>query len=161
MLITADVTEAEVENLSRGDKVAGATSTGLEIYGTLTFISKQSDPVTRTYQLEITVDNSDYHLRSGLTSTLSISLDEVYAQRVSPALFTLNDQGVFGLRLVDKDNRVEFRAVQVIEDSNDGAWVTGLPRTVSLITVGQEYVLAGQTIDPLYPHDTGSDSVQP
>ena len=161
MLITADVTEAEVENLSRGDKVAGATSTGLEIYGTLTFISKQSDPVTRTYQLEITVDNSDYHLRSGLTSTLSISLDEVYAQRVSPALFTLNDQGELGLRVVEEDNRVGFHAVKVIEDTDQGVWVTGLPRTAALITVGQEYVLAGQTIDPQYPQDTAADSVQP
>ena len=162
MLITADVTEAEVENLSLGDKVAGATSTGLKIDGTLTFISKQSDPVTRTYQVEITVDNSDYHLRSGLTSTVRISLDEVYAHRVSPALFTLNDQGEFGLRLVEENNRVGFLAIKVIEDSDQGVWVTGLPRTVSIITVGQEYVLAGQAIDPLYPQAaTASDSVQP
>ena len=161
MLITADVTEAEVENISLGDRVTGATSTGLAIEGILTFIGKQSDLVTRTYQVEITVDNSDYHLRSGLTSTVRISLDEVFAHRVSPALFTLNDQGEFGLRLVEKDNRVKFRAVQIIEDSDNGVWVTGLPRTVSLITVGQEYVLAGQTIDPLYPQNSGSESAQP
>lgn len=161
MLITADVTEAEVENLSDGDRVKGSTSTGLEINGSLTFIGKQSDPVTRTYPVEITVDNSDYHLRSGLTSTVRISLDEVYAHRVSPALFTLNDQGEFGLRLVEEGNRVGFRAIEVIEDTDQGVWVTGLPRTVTLITVGQEYVLAGQTIDPLYPQDTASDSVQP
>ena len=161
MLITADVTEAEVENLSQGDKVAGATSTGLEIDGTLTFVGKQSDPVTRTYPVEITVDNSDYHLRSGLTSTVRISLDEVSAHLVSPALFTLNDQGEFGLRVVEEDNRVGFVAIKVIEDADQGVWVTGLPRTVSLITVGQEYVLAGQSIDPLYPQSTDSDSVQP
>ena len=100
-------------------------------------------------------------LRSGLTSTVRISLDEVFAHRVSPALFTLNDQGELGLRLIEKENRVEFRAIKVIEDSDRGVWVTGLPRTVSLITVGQETVLAGQTIDPLYPQDTVSDSVQP
>ena len=86
MLITADVTEAEVENLSPGDAVSGATSTGLKIEGILTFIGKQSDPVTRTYPVEITVDNSDYVLRSGLTSTVRISLDEVYAHLVSPVL---------------------------------------------------------------------------
>ena len=161
MLITADVTEAEVEKLSDGIRVNGATSTGLEIDGRLTFIGKQSDPVTRTYPVEITVDNSDYQLRSGLTATVRISLDEVFAHHVSPALFTLNDQGEFGLRVIDEGNRVGFLAIEVIEDTNQGVWVTGLPPTVTLITVGQEYVLAGQTVDPLYPPNTASGSVQP
>jgi multidrug efflux system membrane fusion protein len=161
MLVTADVTEAEVGQLSLGDAVTGTTSTGLQIDGELTFIGKQSDPVTRTYPLEITVANSDYRLRSGLTSTTRIALNEVSAHLVSPALFTLNDAGELGLRTVEEDNRVGFHPVTVIEDSAEGVWVAGLPVTVALITVGQEYVLAGETIDPMFPQSDSARSQQP
>ena len=33
----------------------------------VTFVGKQSDPVTRTYPVEMTVENADYGIRSGLT----------------------------------------------------------------------------------------------
>jgi hypothetical protein len=74
----------------------------------------------------------------------------VLAHRVSPALFTLDDAGSMGVRLIDQDNRVVFYAVEVIEDTAQGAWVTGLPSKVNLITVGQEFVLAGQRVEPIY-----------
>ena len=55
-----------------------------------------------------------------------------------------------GVRAIDQDNRVVFYAVDVIEDTPEGAWVTGLPSAVNLITVGQEFVLVGQLVDPVY-----------
>ena len=151
MLVRADVTEAEVGNMEVGTLVNGATSSGTQIVGTLTFIGKQSDPMTRTYPVEITVENNDYTLRSGLTTTAKMQLGEVYVHRISPALFTLNDAGDLGVRTIDDDNVVEFFKVGIIEDTNEGAWVTGLPDTVTLITVGQEFVLTGETVDPVYP----------
>ena len=80
-----------------------------------------------------------------------MQLGEVYVHRISPALFTLNDAGDLGVRTIDDDNVVEFFKVGIIEDTNEGAWVTGLPDTVKLITVGQEFVLTGETVDPVYP----------
>ena len=32
----------------------------------------------------------------------------------------------------------------------EGLWITGLPKTVNLITVGQEYVSVGERVDPVY-----------
>ena len=55
-----------------------------------------------------------------------------------------------GVRTVDDANRVVFNAVEIIEDGPDGLWITGLPTTVSLITVGQEYVSVGQVVEPIY-----------
>ena len=156
MLVSADVTEAEVERLALGDKVSGQTMTGREITGVLTFIGKQSDPVTRTYPVEVTVENPDYSLRSGLTTSLRIAIDEVPAHLLSPALFTLDDSGQMGVRVVGDDNIVEFHTVKVIEDTPQGAWVTGLPATTRLITVGQEFVLSGQTVEPIYQGDVAN-----
>ena len=160
MLVSADVTEAEVDNMEVGNLVSGTTSTGEQIVGKLTFVGMQSDPLTRTYPVEITVENSDYSLRSGLTTTARIQLDEVFAHKVSPALFTLNDAGDFGVRTIGENNVVEFFKVVIIEDTPEGVWITGLPDTVQLITVGQEFVLTGQTVDPIYTADSSTEASQ-
>ncbi|MGB5325010.1 MAG: efflux RND transporter periplasmic adaptor subunit [Pseudomonadales bacterium] len=149
MLVTADLSEHDVEFVQQGSSVSGKTSTGQALQGTVTFVASQSDTQTRTYPMEVTVDNSDYMLKSGLTTTLEVKLNEVMAHLVSPALFALNDRGEIGLRLVDDDNVVRFHPVTLVEDTAQGAWVTGLPAQARLITVGQDFVVAGQTVDPV------------
>ncbi|MDJ0879958.1 MAG: efflux RND transporter periplasmic adaptor subunit [Halieaceae bacterium] len=150
MLVVARVTEQEVENLQPGSMVAGSTRMGRDIDGQLSFIGKQNDPVTRTFPVEITVANSDYSLRSGLTVTLWADLDQVPAHRIAPSLLTLGDAGDMGVRTLDDTNRVVFTAVEIVEDGPEGLWVTGLPDTVNLITVGQEYVTVGELVEPVY-----------
>jgi multidrug efflux system membrane fusion protein len=150
MLVVAHVTEEEVGNLQTGSIVSGTVRMGQEIQGQLSFIGKQSDPVTRTYPVEITVANADYSLRSGLTVNIRVGLDEVLAHRVSPSLLTLSDNGDMGIRVLDDSNRVVFNAVEIVEEGQEGLWITGLPKTVNLITVGQEYVSVGERVDPVY-----------
>mgnify|MGYP001593146064 CR=1 FL=1 len=150
MLVVAHVTETEVEHLSAGSMVSGSTRTGRSIEGQLSFVGKQSDPVTRTYPVEVTVANSDYGLRSGLTVNLRVALDTVYAHRVSPSLLTLGDDGALGIRTLDESDRVVFSPVEIIEDGAAGLWITGLPDTINLITVGQEYVAVGEQVKPLF-----------
>ena len=149
MLVAARVTEAEVDYLSQAQSVSGYTATGRKLQGSVSFVGKQSDPETRTYPVEITVDNDDYSIRSGLTVTLRIGVEQVRAHQVSPSLLTINDAGEMGLRIVDESNRVAFKAVEIIEDSASGMWITGLPGTVNLITVGQEYVAVGDRVEPV------------
>jgi multidrug efflux system membrane fusion protein len=161
MLVRADVTESEVESLRLGGRVSARTSTGRDIEGVVTFVGKQSDPVTRTYPVEITLENADYSIRSGLTVSVRFGLGEVQAHQISPALFTLDDQGEMGVRTIDKSNRVKFHTVRIIEDGTEGVWVTGLPKTTRLITVGQEFVSAGQVVEPVYPDERGAQVAQP
>jgi multidrug efflux system membrane fusion protein len=150
MLVVAHVTEEEVGMLQTGSVVSGSTRMGRAVEGQLSFIGKQSDPVTRTYPVEITVANGDYRLRSGLTVSVRAALDRVPAHRISPSLLTLNDDGAMGVRTLDESNRVVFSAVEILEDGPDGLWITGLPGTVNLITVGQEYVTVGERVEPVY-----------
>jgi multidrug efflux system membrane fusion protein len=42
---------------------------------------------------------------------------------------------------------VQFVPVTIVADGTDGVWVTGLPKTVTIITVGQEFVTPGQEVD--------------
>ncbi|MFT4874422.1 efflux RND transporter periplasmic adaptor subunit [Congregibacter sp.] len=149
LLVSANVSERDIDYIKVGSPVTARTSTDERLLGEVTFVGSMSDPTTRTYPVEITVPNPDYHLRAGLTTVASVETQTVLAHRVSPALFTLNDAGLIGLRAVDKNSRVVFHPVTIVEDAVDGAWVTGLPGVVRLITVGQEFVSGGQLVEAL------------
>ena len=149
MLLTARITERDVSTIDVGDTVRAEIAAGREVTGTVTFVGRQSDAMTRTYGLEATVDNEDYGLRSGMTATLYVAREEVPAHRVSPALFALDDAGRVGVRILDARDRVEFRHITILEDTPGGAWITGLPRQTRLITVGQESVVVGQRVEPV------------
>ncbi len=39
--------------------------------------------------------------------------------------------------------------MNVIAQENDGMWVTGLGSTVSIVTLGQDYVRDGEKVEPV------------
>ena len=147
ILIEVFISERDVGALRLGEAASARTSTGHYLEGTITFVGSQSDDLTRTYLAEITVPNPDYQIRAGLTAVVDLLGETVKAHRVSPSLFTLNDAGALGLRTINRENRVEFHPVAILEDSSDGTWVIGLPERTRLITVGHEFVAEGQIVD--------------
>ena len=146
MLLVGQIAERDVYRVSVGLPAAGRLATGAEVSGPISFVGQQAEPETRTYRLEITVPNPDYALRSGVTTEIDIRVGELLAHKITPALFALDDEGRLGVRIVDADQRVRFQHVDVVADDHDGAWVTGLPWETTLITVGQEYVVAGERV---------------
>ncbi|MEE8245054.1 MAG: efflux RND transporter periplasmic adaptor subunit [Pseudomonadales bacterium] len=147
MLLVGRVSEREVLHVQVGQIATGTLSDGSEVSGAISFIGQQSDPATRTYPIEVRIPNPDHTLRSGITTEIKIPVTEVMAQKVSPALFALDDLGNIGIRTVNESGRVEFHTVEIVEDDVDGVWVTGLPDIATLITVGQELVIPGEIVE--------------
>ncbi len=82
--------------------------------------------------------------RPGVTAEMQIPAGEMLAQKVSPAILSLAADGRIGVMTVDaQNNRVVFTPVEIARSEPDGVWVTGLPATANIITVGQGYVSAG------------------
>ena len=148
MLMVGRVSEKDVLDLKLGELATGVLTDGRTVQGPETFVGQQSDPLTRTYAVEIQLDNTDGALRSGITAEIKIPVDRVLAQRVSPALFALDDRGEIGIRVLDSDNIVHFHNIEIITEGPEGVWVTGLPNETAIITVGQEMVVAGERVDP-------------
>ena len=146
MLLVGQIAERDVDRVEVGARAAGRLSTGAAVNGEVSFVGYQADPRTRTYRVEVTVPNADYALRSGVTTEIDIHVGELLAHRITPALFALDDEGRLGVRIVGEGDRVEFRHVEVVADESGGAWVIGLPRQTTLITVGQEFVAAGERV---------------
>ena len=59
----------------------------------------------------------------------------------------MNDKGELGIRTVTAENKVEFKEIKILEDTNSGMWVSGLGENARIITLGQEYVFQGQTVN--------------
>ena len=164
MLLVGQLTERNVDRVTTGSPAMGRLSTGTEVSGTISFVGYEADPGTRTYRVEVTVPNPDYRLRSGVTTEIDIPVGELLAHKITPAVFALDDEGRLGVRIIGSDDRVQFRLVEVVADDHDGVWVTGLPRQTKLITVGQEFVSAGERVIvqmPIGPEANGSTDAPP
>ena len=92
------------------------------------------------------IENSNGKIREGLSADMFVPLREVIAHLIPSYLISLNDEGDLGIKILI-DNRVQFTEIQIVEDTIDGLWVTGLPKNVTIITVGQEYVINGQEVE--------------
>ena len=150
MLVVGRVSEKSVLEVQTGIIAGGILTDGTEVQGPITFVGQQSDAQTRTYSVEIEIDNSNESLRSGITTEIHIPVERVLAQKISPALFSLDDNGGYGIRLIDESNIVNFYTVKIIAEDEDGVWVTGLPNVSDVITVGQELVVPGERVDPVF-----------
>lgn len=149
MKLVGFVPETQVNRISVG-AMAGArlAAGGGDVRGRVTFVSRSSDPQTRTFLTEIEVPNPDLKIRDGQTAEILIASEGAQAHLVPQSALTLNDEGTLGLRLVDADNIVEFHEVEIMRDTAEGIWVTGLPETATVIIVGQEYVIEGVEVIP-------------
>ena len=149
MLIVARVSERDVHLVNTGGMATGVLSDGHSATGPITFVGREADPTTRTYRVEVEVDNKDHAVRSGITTEVVIPVATVLAHKVNPSLFALDETGAIGVRTLSDKDVVDFYRVDVFDDDEDGVWVTGLPDTTRLITVGQELVTRGDNTDPV------------
>jgi multidrug efflux system membrane fusion protein len=146
MLMIGQVAEKDIANVTLGDVVTGQLITGEFLSGVIRFIGQSSDVNTRAYRVEIEVPNADLSIRAGITTKISMPLAMQSAHAISPAIMVLDDAGVMGVKLVNDNNIVEFAPVQVVEESVDGVWVSGLPDSATIIVVGQEVVFSGNKV---------------
>ncbi|MDE0658952.1 MAG: efflux RND transporter periplasmic adaptor subunit [Gammaproteobacteria bacterium] len=147
MLLVGQVSERDVARLANGGTATGVLVSGETATGIISFIGHQADPSTRTYRVEATVPNPHHRLLSGATADIAIVVGEVDAHQISPAVLALDDGGQSGVHTVEADGRVRFRPVTIVADGGEGVWVTGLPETVTLITVGHQLVVDGERVE--------------
>lgn len=150
MLFVGNVTENERRFLETGQVAQATLSMGEVIEGEVTFVAKTAEESTRTYRINIEVENEDFHIPSGLTAQIRIPVETIQAQKITPALLVLDDEGQLGVRGINAENIVQFYPVQVVSDEADGIWVSGLPEVAQLIVVGQQLVVSGQRVDPTH-----------
>lgn len=160
VLVVGNVSERQVNSLAEGMPGTATLIDGTSLDGIIRFVAPVAEPTTRTYRVEMEIANPDGAIRDGITARMKVPVSEADAHFVTPSTLTLNDDGVVGVKLVTPDNRVAFEPVDIIADEPGGIWLGGLPRNIRLITVGQEFVLDGERVDPVpgNPRILGTDA---
>ena len=143
------IPEVKIRKISVGAKATGKTVSGIITDGVVSFISKQADPVTKTFQVEIIAENHESKIRDGETIEIAIELESDLAHLLPQSVLTLNDEGTLGIRAV-LEGKVKFYKVSILRDQVNGLLLTGLPEQIDVITVGQEFVVDGQKVNVTY-----------
>lgn len=150
LIVTGTLAEQEVSQISQGDTARAELVTGQNVKGIVRYISPVADESTRTFKIELEIDNQSGELPAGVTAEIVLTGREAMAQKISPALLILDSDGTLGVFIVDSLQRAEFIPITIERSGTDGVWVSGLPATADVITVGQGYVSPGQPVDPSY-----------
>jgi multidrug efflux system membrane fusion protein len=143
IIVNADLSEFDARFVNVGDTAEAELATGETVRGRIRYVAPVADEGTRTFGVELEVDNTDRALRAGGTAELRIPAESVLAHRVSPSLLTLDDAGNVGVKIINDDGKVEFVVADIALSTNEGVWLAGLPETATIITVGQGYVASG------------------
>ena len=147
MRLIGEISEKEINFVKVGAKAVAELISGKKVEGVVSFVSTSANKGTRTFRVEIDVKNSDRSIRDGVSAQIAIEGDTILAHKISPSILMLGEAGELGIRTVNEDDQVEFKKIKILEDSMEGIWITGLPKNTRIITVGQEYVFQGQTVN--------------
>ena len=147
LIVSANLSEFDARFVQVGDRAEARLATGETVRGPIRYVAPVADEATRTFLVELEVDNAVGTLRAGGTAELQIPAEVVLAHRISPSLLTLDDAGNVGVKIVNELGQVEFIVADIALSANDGVWLAGLPETATIITVGQGYVASGALVN--------------
>ncbi len=147
MMVTGDISENELLSFTKDSGVKVITNDGQEFQGNITFISSSADEMMHTFDIEISIPNPLGKIKDGQTAKVIVSATPQPAHIIPLSILRLDEAGNIGVRVVNKDNLVEFYTVEIIQDTENGVWVTGLPFNSRIITVGQDYVNNNEKVD--------------
>ncbi|WP_301583386.1 efflux RND transporter periplasmic adaptor subunit [Halomonas alkaliantarctica] len=146
---TAWVAQQHIDELSVGLPVTARLLNGRSLSGEVSFISSRAVEATRTFYMEVTLENPDRQRLAGSSAEFTITLPPRQVHTLSPALFSLNDQGQLAIKHVVENNRVAQTAIELVSADTERAYVSGLPNRVQLITLGAGLVNPGDTVIPV------------
>jgi|TARA_B100000767_G_scaffold942_1_gene946 multidrug efflux system membrane fusion protein len=146
IIFVAEVPEISIAKVKVGQNVDINLVTGQKVSGILSFVSKSASPATKTFRVEVEIQNKDGLIKDGLTADLIIKTDKVKAHKISPSILILDDDGKLGVRITNTENIVEFYEIEIVQDSPEGLRATGIPEGSNIIIQGQGFVEEGQLV---------------
>jgi membrane fusion protein, multidrug efflux system len=116
------------------------------LQGKVLHVARQASETTRTFVIEVALPNPARTIPAGMTAEVRLSVAAQPAVVVPRSVITLSDAGVIGLRVVGADDLAQFVPVTLLDDSEAGLIVTGVPQGVRIITAGQDLVRDGDKV---------------
>jgi len=147
VLALVEVSERNAARVKVGTMADVRLANGLTRQGRIRYVSPSASDGTRTYRVEVEIENPDYLIPDGITAEVTIPLAPVEASRVPRSALTFSSAGDLGVRFVDQDGKVGFLPTSIIEDDQSFMWVAGVPDGARVIVQGQDFVREGVAVD--------------
>ena len=149
-LVRVGLADADLVRVRVGDRAEIALgSEAAKIAGTITQIAEGADAVTRTTQIEVTLERAPAEARSGFVGAAMLFPQPVKARpRVPASVLVEGTHRSASLYLVEPGATVAHRVIVEVEalDGTDAYLRTALPTTAQLVVRGAEYLHDGASI---------------
>jgi membrane fusion protein, multidrug efflux system len=149
MLAVAEIAERQLGQIKEGETAEVKLVTGQKAEGKVRYVSSTASTGTRTYRVEVALDNSDHAIADGVTADITFKLQPVPAVRLPRSALTFSASGELSVRIVGAGGIVASVPVSVVEDARDDMWLTGPKDGASVIVRGQDFVKDGQQVAPV------------
>ena len=147
LTLTIPIAQINIRKISIDDLVK-INFAGLgTVYGHVEKIGAKANQATRTFNVEINLENSDGKLRAGMTAEAEVIIGEVKAFKISPAHLNVLDDGRLSVKLVNELDRVEVIGVKLVRTAGNYAFISGIPDGAILLTSGQAYLNEGELVN--------------
>ena len=144
--VVAYISESEWSTIKVGQRSQVTLIDDSQHDGTVVFIAPSSDTSTGTFEIRISLPNQGLILPQGISASVVLFTDKVNAHFMSKSALTLNTAGTIGVKAVDSDSTVVFYPAEIIKDTHDGVYLSGLPSSLELIVDGQDFVKSGSRV---------------
>ena len=143
--IIVGVPQTDIAQISVGDRVSVDVAGADKRQGTVSRIASITSSTTRTFDVEVTVPNPDRILRAGMSVEATIDVGFQPAFGMSPAHLSVAGDGSLTAK-VSENGVVRVVPVDLVRSGVEQVFVSGLADGDTLLTFGQAFVDAGDTV---------------
>ena len=145
----AGASEKQALNIKTGSPARVRLPDGKEVPGRVEKLASVADPRTRNFEVKVATPNKDNAIPVGRTAEIKINIGLGKAHKITPSLLKTDSQGRIGVFYLDVGGVVGFAPADIVDESQDWLWVTGLPDDAQLVAEGQDHVAAGMRVTPV------------
>lgn len=147
VLVKGEISERDLRHVAIGDTAEAVLVDGETVKGTVRYISREASPTTRTFRIEVAIPNLDNRIPAGMTSEITVRAASTDAVVLPRSVVTLNANGDLGIRAVDRESKIVFYPIDLVDDTARGFVLGGIPADAQIVVAGQDLVAEGDVVN--------------
>jgi multidrug efflux system membrane fusion protein len=147
VLVKGEISERDLRHVAIGDTAEAVLVDGETVKGTVRYISREASPTTRTFRIEVAIPNPDNRIPAGMTSEITVRAASTDAVVLPRSVVTLNANGDLGIRAVDRESKIVFYPIDLVDDTAKGFVLGGIPADAQIVVAGQDLVAEGDVVN--------------
>ena len=153
IIAAGEISERDIGYVRIGDKADVRLVDDRVVSGTIRYISRDASDKTRTFRIEVAVPNPDNEIPAGMTAEIAVQAKAVDTVLLPRSVVTLSADGDLGVRAVNRDDKVTFHPIDLVDDTPKGLYLGGVDKDLRIIVAGQDLVTEGETVNPVAPDE--------